>query len=134
MYRLIRQDEDFSYIIMEFCEMGDLSDFIQKYGSPGLSEGVALEFMRQIVAGKRDMAAQDIVHVRSFASCCDLNVANVCRSADSVFPFPCHHLPTPSYVLGNAYDCVFAPCVLSSYRVRRAHDRIHTISLCCSVT
>ena len=49
------------YLVMEYCNGGDLKDFLQKRGGY-LSEEEAKPILRQLVEGLRALASQGVIH------------------------------------------------------------------------
>ena len=54
------QDDNYSYIMMEYCENGNLLDYIIKKGS--ISESESKEIFFQILIGMKDIHSQKISH------------------------------------------------------------------------
>ena len=58
----VKTDEDFVWIMMEFCNLGDLDRFFKKYQKYCQFTTVKIEMMKQIARGIAFLHSKDIVH------------------------------------------------------------------------
>ncbi|CAG0880408.1 unnamed protein product [Cyprideis torosa] len=69
------EDDRYVYLVLELCEKGDLAKYVKNYGSPGLPENEAADFLRQIIEGLVYLQHHKILHR-------DLTLANVLLTDD----------------------------------------------------
>ena len=55
-------DKQNVYLVMEICSGGELFDRITEYGADGFTEGVAADYVRQILAALFYMHQRGVVH------------------------------------------------------------------------
>ncbi|GLU00898.1 hypothetical protein SLE2022_182340 [Rubroshorea leprosula] len=71
------ENEDKIYLVLEYCDGGDLGDYIRRHGK--VSEHVARHFMRQLAAGLQVLQEKHLIHR-------DLKPQNLLLSTKDVTP------------------------------------------------
>ncbi|KAL0584991.1 hypothetical protein ABG067_005128 [Albugo candida] len=101
------------YVVMEYCEGGDLLDLLQSMPQHRFPEPIAMRYFRQIVHGLRHLHTQNIAH-RDISLENILMKRNQCKICDFGLSTPAHRMCSetvgkayymaPEVVLGEQYD------------------------------